>query len=200
MSERKKKLRFLREFIKSPTSIGAVAPSSPRLVAEMLAYWPVGHKEQKVIVEYGPGTGAITRGVLSSLKDEHFMAMEIHPPFVESLRKEFPNLDIYEGSAEELSQALSVRGYQNADLIVSGLPWATFPDNLQKGILHATIENLNDKGVFSTFAYIHALRMPRAKKFKKQLETAFPYIEISKVVWKNLPPAIVYHCHKQKKG
>jgi phospholipid N-methyltransferase len=55
---------------------------------------------------------------------------------------------------------------------------------------------MKDGGKFATFAYLQGLIMPAGIRFRKQLETQFSKVEISKVVWKNLPPAIVYRCQK----
>jgi phosphatidylethanolamine/phosphatidyl-N-methylethanolamine N-methyltransferase len=48
--------------------------------------------------------------------------------------------------------------------------------------------------VFSTFAYIHALKMKKAQSFEKLLREKFKSVKRSKIVWGNLPPALVYHC------
>ena len=48
-------LRFLREYIKTPNTIGAIAPSSRRLAAAMTDAIDFGRA--RCIVEYGAGTG-----------------------------------------------------------------------------------------------------------------------------------------------
>jgi phosphatidylethanolamine/phosphatidyl-N-methylethanolamine N-methyltransferase len=52
-------IQFLQAFLKNPLKVGAVAPSSPELAAEMLQ----GMKpdEDNIILELGVGTGAITK-------------------------------------------------------------------------------------------------------------------------------------------
>ncbi len=38
--------------------------------------------------------------------------------------------------------------------------------------------------------------MPAGKKFKKNLGKYFSTVETSGVVWRNIPPAIMYRCVK----
>ena len=54
-------LRFLREYIKTPNTIGAIAPSSRRLAAAMTDV--IDFRRARCIVEYGAGTGVFTREV-----------------------------------------------------------------------------------------------------------------------------------------
>ena len=56
---------FFRQFLRSPRSIGAVLPSSPALARVMLA--PIDFSTAQAIVEFGPGTGALTREIAARL-------------------------------------------------------------------------------------------------------------------------------------
>ena len=53
---------FLRQFVQSPRTVGAVLPSSPALARAMLA--PIDFASARTIVEFGPGTGAFTREIV----------------------------------------------------------------------------------------------------------------------------------------
>ena len=52
-------LQFLQAFLKNPLKVGAVAPSSPDLAAEMLH--GIEPDENNIVLELGVGTGAITK-------------------------------------------------------------------------------------------------------------------------------------------
>lgn len=190
MYSRREHLAFLKGLVRHPVKTGAIAPSSTNLALEILRYWPNRH--DSTIVEYGPGTGSFTRVILSRLRGERFFAMELNQDFVAPLRRD--GVDVYHGSADQLRWALNERHLARADLVVSGLPWAVFSEDLQNRILDTTVENLAPGGMFSTFAYIHSRWMPQAKRFSSLLQKKFHHVEISQIVWKNMPPAVIYHC------
>ena len=52
-------LQFLQAFLKNPLKVGAIAPSSPELAAEMLA--GIHPDDHNIVLELGVGTGAITK-------------------------------------------------------------------------------------------------------------------------------------------
>jgi phospholipid N-methyltransferase len=79
-------------------------------------------------------------------------------------------------------------------VVLSGLPWASFPEELQLKLMDAVCEALAPKGVFATFAYLQGTLLPAGKRFGKTLESRFSEVRKSPVVWRNLPPAFVYKC------
>ena len=99
-------------------------------------------------------------------------------------------------SASNLPRILSSLNLAHADVILSGLPWASFPDHLQEEILAAILEALPDGGYFTTFAYLQGTWLPTGIKFKHRLEKYFSHVEKSKIVWCNIPPAFAYRCRK----
>lgn len=187
-------ISFIKAAIKNPKITGAIAPSSSDLAREMMRYWPSGGK--KVIVEFGPGTGSFTKKIEERRLDEKIIAIELNPTFAEMIERDFPDIEVHADSAESLRSILEEGKHGKADLILSGLPWAAIEFDIQKSILANTYESLGEGGVFSTFAYLHALKMPRARDFAKLINETFPRVETSKVIWRNIPPAIIYHCFK----
>ncbi len=98
---------FLRQFVKSPRTVGAVIPSSPALARAMLA--PIDFAAVRTIVEFGPGTGALTREIAARLPPQcRYLGIELNPRFVHSLAAAFPRLDFAHGSAADLAQILAV--------------------------------------------------------------------------------------------
>jgi phospholipid N-methyltransferase len=83
---------------------------------------------------------------------------------------------------------------KKADYIVSGLPWANISPETQDRIMEAVVASLADGGIFTTFAYLHARWLPKARQFRRALEDRFAHVETSPVIWRNLPPAFVYRC------
>lgn len=188
-------LSFLREFVRRPSRIGAIAPSSRWLARRMVASGPL--RLADTVVELGPGTGSFTRAIQDSIvPSTTFFALEINEEFATNLRLRFPDLTVHHDSADKLPQYLAHHGKSAADCVLSGLPWASLPVAVQEESMTAVVESLSPGGTFTTFAYLHALCLPEARRFRKRLESLFTSVELSPVVWLNLPPAFVYQCTK----
>lgn len=180
-------------FLKNPLKVGALCASSEKLAQAMIE--EIHIKETKSIAEIGPGTGVFTKEILKhKSKDSKFFAIEISPTLTHRLQKKFPQIRIYNQSAEKILQIMKEEGVEELDAIISGLPWSIFSNREQNLLLQEFQVALKDNGVFSTFAYI--LPTPKARAFKKKLSFYFRQIKVSKIIWKNFPPAYVYYCYK----
>jgi len=185
--------RFLREFIHRPIAVGAIAPSSTALARAMLK--PIDFAGVRVIAELGPGTGSFTRHILNR-RQRHtkFIALETNPAFFKHLTERWGASCFVQRSAQELREALDGEGLHQAGAIVSGLPWASFHPDLQKGILKQVSACLAPEGVFVTFAYLQGLLLPGGVRFRRLLNQQFTSVERTNIIWNNLPPALVYVC------
>ncbi len=187
--------RFLVEFITHPTMIGAFAPSSKHLAHEMLK--TIDLSGPIAVAEYGPGTGAFTRAILERMGPKtKFFAVERNEGLVKELRTAMPQLKLYEGSVEHIEEYCRQEGVQQLDAIVCGLPWASFPESLQRRILEATIRVLKPGGQMVCFGYHIGLLTPAGKRFYRILPEYFKTNRRSKPVWRNAPPAFVLRCTK----
>lgn len=187
---------FLREFAKSPSSVGAVAPSS-RWLARCITD-AIDIESANCVVEIGPGTGAFTGEILRRIKPgARFIAVERNPSLCTRIRLTFPAVSLHEASAVELPHILRAEGIDHADCIISGLPWAAFDDALQDALLDAIIASLRAGGRFATFAYLQGLLLPAGRKFRHKLGRAFPQVSRSRIIWRNIPPAFSYRCTKE---
>jgi len=186
---------FLRQFVQSPRTVGAVLPSSPALARVMLA--PIDFQSIHAIVEFGPGTGAFTRAIAARLAPGcRYLGIELNPVFVHALTREFPGLTFVHGSAADLSGILAAHGIAAAGAIVSGLPWATLPIALQTKVFAAMQRSLAPNGVFVTFGYPQSLVLPGAWALRRRLARGFARVDRSPIVWGNAPPAFAYICRK----
>ncbi len=187
------RFRFLGGFLRRPTSVGALGPSSRALAEAMVD--GSGLSACETVVELGPGTGAFTGKILESIgKRTTFFALEVDPIFASGLQTRFPSLTVYNDSAEHMREYLLRHQKKRVDYIVSGLPWASLPLSVQDNVLKAVLETLSPDGVFTTFGYLHARWMPNALRFRARLQGLFRLVETSEIVWKNFPPAFVYRC------
>jgi phospholipid N-methyltransferase len=189
-------LRFLRAFAQRPFATGAIAPSSRHLAAEMVAGSELG--SARTVVEIGPGTGALTRAILGELSpDALLLAVELNPDFAIHLQATLPaRVKVVNGSGEHLDEFLRGCGRASADCVVCGLPWANFGRELQQRLMDGVLKGLRSGGCFSTFTYLHAVGLPYGRRFASMLRANFASVERSPLVWKNLPPAFVYHCRR----
>lgn len=188
-------LTFLKSYINRPGETGAVWPSSPQLCKRIVSGfdWDTAN----YVVEYGPGTGVVTEQIQHYLRPTaKYFAIEKNPTFCRILRNKFPRLDICEGSVENVVAFCRERSFPHLDLIISGLPWASFPEALQDRCLESMMEVLRPGGGFSTFAYSQFLFLPAARRFRKRLNHYFSKVTTTRTVWRNFPPALVYHCYR----
>jgi len=186
---------FLWAFLRAPGRVGAVWPSSPALTREMLAGCRLD--QARLVVELGPGTGVFTREILRAAGARtRIVALELDARAVARLRRNFPRVEVHHDSAEAILRYVARTGLAYADCVISGLPWASMPAALQERIMHNVAAALGPGGVFTTFAYLHARGTPAGRRYRRLLETLFGEVRVSRAVWSNLPPAVVYRCVK----
>ena len=186
---------IFREFLRAPNKIGAVAGSSAILANNMLD--EVDWETARNIVEYGPGTGAITQHIVSRLSSgQRFFAVELNDRFVPVLAEHFPEVKVHIGSVGDIRSICDAEEMDSVDGIISGLPWTAFNEELQNELLDAMFSVLSEHGQFITFAYLHGLPLKSAQRFREVLKQRFGSVSVSPVVWRNLPPAIFYSCRR----
>jgi phospholipid N-methyltransferase len=158
-------LFFARSFFKNPKMLGSFLPSSRYLRRNLMRHIP---RETGCIVEYGPGVGTITFDLLRRLRrDGVLIAIEQNPGFVAFLRENVhdPRFHIYEGSAEDVARILPLFGVQQADCIVSGIPYSTLPARTRDNILHNSRSVLRDGGTFLVYQFTSAVAPHMRKVF-----------------------------------
>ena len=177
---------FTRNFFKSPAMLGAVVPSSPFLVKDMMA--PVDWNRARVLVEYGPGVGTFTREILKRMRpDAVLIAIELNTDFVEYLRDHFrdPRFQVVHGSAARVRAVLAEQNLGPADYIISGLPYRNMSDSLRREILEESRLALNTDGSMLLFQYTRALQ--------PYLESSFSSVKRNFQLF-NIFPALIFHC------
>ncbi len=185
---------LMRQFILN-SKTGAVARSSEEF-ANLIAN-TANISKAKTIVELGPGTGTYTEKILESISDNTvFFSLEINPFFVKETKKRCPDATVYHDSAANVDKYLKKHGMDRCDCIISGLPWSCFDKDLQENLLQAIVGALNPDGELVVSAYLPGLFLPTGKRFRNMLDNRFKKVTTSKIVWKNIPPALVYHCRK----
>jgi phospholipid N-methyltransferase len=186
-------LTFLKTFLRHPTQVGAVAPSSPALVRMMVDWFD--WENARGIVEFGPGTGVFTAAIEQQRHpDSTFFAIERSPEMAAVARTRCPETTIYEDSATNVAELCRRESIGQVDAIICGLPWASFSDGLQAEIIEEMLGVLRPGGQFATFAYWQGVILPAGRRFSRRLQDSFSSVQRSGTVWRNLPPAFVYRC------
>ena len=189
-------VKILKEFIADPEMVGAIAESSSylgRMIVEGLDL-----RNAKAVLEYGPGTGALTQHILKDLNPQaKFVAIEVNSELANDFRVRHPGVELVEDSVENVRAICDRAGIEAADCIVSGLPWGGFPHAFQVKLMDKMMSVLKPGGRFVTFAYVHAAGLqPRGRRFASLLPRYFTTVTKSPVVWLNVPPAFVYRCRR----
>lgn len=182
----KERLMFFYNFLQAPGQVGSITPSSHALAKQMMK--PIEWENAHTIVELGAGTGIFTKWIHELKRpDTTFLSFEKENSMRNRLEQLFPDVLFHE-DAVELMSVLREAGLGKADGIISGLPFANFPQKLRDEIMEQVYAALKPGGVFVAFQY--SLQM------KKQLQSVFSDVSVRLVPF-NLPPAFVYVCRKE---
>lgn len=187
---------MLLEFLKQPRKTGALCSSSKALSKAIV--YNSNLKEAMYIAEIGAGLGIFTQEIINGKNnDSKFIAIEINPIFCKKLHDRFSSINnvyIENRNANEILDILKTNQINSLDIIVSGIPWTILKPRDKILLLSNICSSLKEGGIFSTFIY--AFPTPQARSFKKMLNKKFSQVKTSKIIWKNMPPAIVYYCKK----
>lgn len=185
-------IRFISRIPTKGRSIGALAPSSRHLAEAMIE--EVGFSPDRLLVEFGPGTGSVTRAIAKRLpKGMMYLGIDRDEHFVHLLRRRFPKLTFSVADAAELPQISMKLALPRPNDVVSSLPFASLPKVVTERIIHTVRASLLPGGTFTTFQYIASHHLPTARNFRAMVDEMFgPHIQRT-VVWRNIPPANVLH-------
>ena len=177
---------FARNFLKYPSMLGSVVPSSPFLVKDLMNQ--VDWERARVLVEYGPGVGTITREILKRMRpDATLVVVELNDDFVEYLGDNLrdPRLQVVHGSAAHIRRILGELNLAPADYIISSIPFSFMPDSLRIEILAESRQALKSQGSMLVFQYTRTV-LPYLKSCFSSVEQGFQLF--------NVLPARIFHC------
>ena len=184
-------LQFLSSFMRRPGQTGAVMPSS-RYLARVLCGSLDVLDPGDLLVEYGPGTGPVTLEIARRLPEGvRFLGVELNDSFHQVLSARFPEMPFHHGSAADIAAILQDRGLPQPKRVISGLPFASLPKDVQAGVVDGLETVLAPGGEFRTFQYAHAYNLPSARRFRRMMSERFPDWHRMGPVLRNVPPAYV---------
>jgi phospholipid N-methyltransferase len=199
------KLRtFLRQTFSNFHHTGAIAPSSPWLARALAAPLAAAQSGPIEILEAGPGTGAVTMGIIPHLHDgDHLTLCEINGEFVAALESRFVRepawaavrnqVTIHHGPVEDLSAEGRFHH------IVCGLPFNNFQPDLVRAIFNTFESVIRPGGTINYFEYaaIREMKMPFVSKSERERLRGVAQVlgevcqrqKSRKLVLLNFPPA-----------
>ena len=176
----------------------AIAPSSKQLAKAMVE--PLRSTPRRCVIEFGPGTGVVTREILRCMpSDSVLLAFEINPHFVDYLRRAIPDnrLQVVSAGAETAAAELKRRGISEVDAVVSSLGIANMETAAVDAIFHPLRPFLSSRGAITQFQYVYRIKLHdgRMEYFNTGsfMRRYFSTVR-SSCVWLNFPPAFVITC------
>ena len=179
---------YLLQFLRNPRELGSITPSSRFLARAILGQ--IDFRRPLRIVELGPGTGVFTRQIVRHLgPDGRLVALDTNAEFVAQLHGKLPDprLTVLHESAERVCDVVAAQGWPSADVIVSGIPYLLLPRPVTAEIVQRSYDALDTGGLFVGYQY-----WPYVRPF---LRVVFGHCR-TRVVLRNLPPAVVMSCRK----
>lgn len=187
-------LPFFKQFFENPKEVGSIIPSSKQLVEKMLN--GVDFENVQTVVEYGPGTGALTGFVIDHLPaSAEYFGVEPNSRFQRVLREKFPQLQIIPDYADRLFDHLDPHYEARVDLVISALPFSLMKWEVSKATLIESMRILRPGGEFRTFVYYHTYYLLLCRRLMNELHQLYQDVEIHQV-FRNFPPAKIITCNK----
>lgn len=174
---------FMRSMLAQPRQVGAVWPTSGRAVRDLLdmGELPVA----RTVVEFGVGTGVYTQRIVERLgPNATLLAFEIDPKLALAVSRKIqdPRLRVINDSAENAETYLEGA---KADVVVSSLPFTTFPAPLRESIMDVSRRTLSPEGVMLVLQYSSRVLPLLRRRFSLIRRRISPL---------NVPPAFLYAC------
>lgn len=179
---------FTKEFIQNKKMIGSIMPSWRFLVNKIIK--KIDFSKDKVIVEFGPGTGVFTYKLIEKLKtDSKLLIFELNEVFHNKLKEKIKDerVILINDSAENINFHLKENNLNHVDVIISSLPLTNLPARIRLNIVNNSKKMLTEKGRYIQYQY--------SSTAKELLEKKFTKVEINYTII-NMPPAIIYTCYK----
>lgn len=136
------------------------------------------------VVEFGPGTGSLTKAILAAgVAPENLTLFELDPAFATALSDRFAGVRVVNGPADTAPDHVA----EGVGAVISGLPLLSMPAPVCRAIVGSAFRILAPRAPFIQFTYgpIPSVPPDVIADFGLSVEqTAF--------VWANLPPARVH--------
>lgn len=181
---------FLRAFMEDPVAMSSLIPTS-RYVADRII-GKINGDARKVVMEYGPGDGAVTKRLLEPgvlTEDSRVILIERSEILARELEETIDDkrVTVRHDSAENAARILHECGEERADHILLSIPLSTMEAPVRERILQESRELLHEEGSLIAFLF-----HPKVRGF---IRSVFPDMHTE---WepRNLPPLFVMEAKK----
>jgi phospholipid N-methyltransferase len=188
-------LYYLKNLI-TDIHVASVTPTSRFGVEKVLE--KIDFQKNKLILEYGPGTGNFTEPLLKNMtENSKLIAIEKNSDFCRVLQRSIqdPRLVLFEDSAEnvlDILKSCNGAGDLKADCIISGIPFSLLSKKRKMAILKNTHAALKKWGKF--LAYQAFFQFPDILKIP--LEELFGDVQAQYYMF-SLPPLLILEAVKR---
>lgn len=187
-------LSYLLNLVRDP-NIASIWPTSQFGIRRLCE--KIDFPNTRVIVEYGPATGVITKELLEHLPaDANLIAIDTNANFLKILAEKIqdPRLKIVHDSAENVAKVLGTFGLTEANYVISGIPFTMLPDDVADRIVKATHSLLVSGGKFLVYQFLKP-DVKTAPGIHQYLPRYFGKIH-KEAEWLNIPPLRIYEAAK----
>lgn len=173
-------LEFFLSYLKNPSLIGAVLPSTPHL-ANALARQALG---ARFIVELGAGTGAVTKELRATFPNLPMVLVEQDKSLAEGLSQRFGRCKVVAECLHENPQVL--QDLPADSVLVSSLPFRSMAADIRNPTLNLICQFLLEKTGRKLVQFTYGVRPPF-----EPTDTRLAWRH-EEVVLRNLPPASIW--------
>lgn len=143
---------FFQRWIANPLSMGSITPSAPAL-CKLIAKHTLCEPGQ-VVVEFGGGTGAITKALLDKgLPGERIYSFEIDDHLAHFLRGHYPDVTVVNEDCRKVADVLGPDLVGKVGTVVIGIPMLNLSASMQQDVVDACFSVLPEGGRFILYTY-----------------------------------------------
>lgn len=179
---------FLKEFIRHPTQLGSVIPSSGYLKRRIISNAQTA--DAKVIVELGPGNGGTTQTILDDMPaDAKLLCIELNPQLYKLVSGiSDARFIAHHGDACDIESILQTYNLANPDVVISGIPFSCMEKEVGSALIEKIHSLLTPGGRFVAYQV-----NPRVSQLNTFFDQTFKTVETE---WLNIPPLRVWRWQK----
>ncbi len=183
-------LAFLRDLIRDPRRVAAIAPSGKDLAQLITSRVD---PESGPVIELGAGTGVFTGELVRrGVPEDQLVLIEFGSEFASKLQWKFPSARVFWMDASTLPHLDLLQG-RKAGAVVSGLPLLSMRPAKVVRILRGAFQHLREDGSFYQFTYgprcpVHDVILKRCGLKAERVGRALA----------NIPPAAVYRISRRE--
>lgn len=145
-------LVFLRRWAADPRSVGSIAPSGRGL--RNLIMRNVRREPDQIVVEFGGGTGGVTRGFLEcGVPADKLHTFEIDGVMARYLMEKFPGVHVHHADCRDADKLIPAEDRSRVGSLVLTLPMLVLPMDVQHGVIDVIFRLLPSGGHFLMYTY-----------------------------------------------